>query len=197
MTLDKKKVLIAGVPVAVGATLLAVLGGLNLHRTPVSSPSGASTGGLGQAEPQNPEHERAMLEEELKQKPGHPPILFRLAEIERDAGHRDKAIAYLRQILDRDRSNQDTLLELGRELYEAGDVDGAIQATKRLLDVNPRQVDGLYNMGAIYANLGQTDLARGYWSKAVESSPASDSGRKAEDSLAKIGAPARHIPSKE
>ena len=71
---------------------------------------------------------------------------------------------------------------LGHLLLEAA----VLAETKRLLADHPDQVDGLYNIGAIYANQGNTALARQYWTKAVAADPESESGRKSADALTKI-----------
>jgi len=179
----KRKVIIAVIPLAIGIGTLLVL---NKMMSPSGTKPPASTG-TQSAVPQNPAHERAALEEELKKKPGHPPILLRLAELERDAGRPAGAVPYLRQILDQDSKNEDARLELGRMLYDTGDIEGALKETRQLLADHPNQVDGLYNLGAIYANQNRLDLAREYWSKAVAAAPTSDSGRRAKESLAKLG----------
>ena len=183
MKIDKRKVLIAAVPLAMGVGTLLILNKMMSPGGGKTTPASSSTKSV----PQNPAHERAALEEELQRKPGHPPILFRLAEMEREAGRPSGAAAYLRQILDQDSKNEEARLELGRTLYEAGDVDNAIKETKQLLTDHPQQVDGLYNLGAIYANQNRLDLARDYWSKAVATAPASESGNRARESLAKLG----------
>ena len=180
----KRKVIIAVVPIAIGVGTLLVL---NKMMSPGGSKSSPATTATQSAVPENPAHERAALEEELQKKPGHPPILLRLAELERDAGRPAGAVPYLRQILDQDPKNEDARLELGRALYDTGDVEGALKETKQLLVDHPDQVDGLYNLGAIYANQNRLDLAREYWSKAVATAPTSDSGGRARESLAKLG----------
>ena len=180
----KRKVIIAVVPIAIGVGTLFVL---NKMMSPSGSKSSPASTQTQSAVPENPAHERAALEEELRKKPGHPPILLRLAELERDAGRPSGAVPYLRQILDQDPKNEDARLELGRALYDAGDVEGALKETKQLLVDHPDQVDGLYNLGAIYANQNRLDLAREYWSKAVATAPTSDSGGRARESLAKLG----------
>ena len=179
----KKNVIIAAIALAIGLCTLLVL---NKMMSPGSKPSPAPTG-TQSAVPQNPAHERAALEEELKRKPGHPPILLRLAELEREAGRTSGAVPYLRQILEQDSKNEDARLELGRMLYDAGDVEGSLKETQQLLADHPNQVDGLYNLGAIYANQNRLDKAREYWSKAIATAPASDSGARAKESLAKLG----------
>jgi tetratricopeptide (TPR) repeat protein len=179
----KRKVIIAVVPLAIGVGTLLVL---NKMMSP-GSKSSPATAATQSAVPENPAHERAALEEELQKKPGHPPILLRLAELEREAGRPSGAVPYLRQILEQDSKNEDARLELGRMLYDTGDVEGALKETKQLLVDHPDQVDGLYNLGAIYANQNRLDLAREYWSKAIATAPTSDSGARARDSLAKLG----------
>ena len=178
-----RNVIIGVVSLSIGAVTLLVL---NKMMSPRSEPSPAKTE-TQSAVPPNPAHERAALEEELKKKPGHPPILLRLAELERDEGRPAGAVPYLRQILEQDSKNEDARLELGRALYDVGDIEGALKETKQLLADHPDQVDGLYNLGAIYANQNRLDLAREYWSKAVVTAPASDSGARARESLTKLG----------
>ena len=179
----KRKVIIAIVPLAIGIGTLVVL---NKMMSPRSESSPAKTETQSTV-PQNPAHERAALEEELKKKPGHPPILLRLAEMEREAGRPAGAVPYLRQILEQDSKNEDARLELGRVLYDTGDVEGSLKETQQLLVDHPNQVDGLYNLGAIYANQNRLDKAREYWSKAVGVAPTSESGARARESLAKLG----------
>jgi tetratricopeptide (TPR) repeat protein len=185
MKVDKKRILIAAVPVAIGAATILILNGLNSHR---ASPQASSkTTGTQTAAPENPAHERAALEEQLKSNPNHVPILLRLAELEREAGHPAGAVPYLRKILEHEPTNLDARLELGRALYEANDAAGALKETQRLLADHPGQVDGLYNLGALYANQSRLDLARQYWNEAVKADPKSDSGKLAKDGLAKLG----------
>lgn len=135
----------------------------------------------------NPEHELKELAAELQKKPGHVPILLRMAQIEHDKGALDEASGYLREAVKNEPSNQDGHLELGRVLYERNDVNGAIAETEKVLALNPNHVDALYNLGAIYANLGNRERARSFWSKAVAADPAAESSRKARDGLAKLG----------
>jgi Flp pilus assembly protein TadD len=181
MTFNKRNVWVTALSVAIGLAILLLL--TRLGRRPEASRESPATA------PQNPAHERAALEEQLKVKPDHPPILLRLAEMEREAGRTAQSVPYLHKILDADSKNEEARLELGRALYETGDVDGAIRETKQLLADHPNQVDGLYNLGAIYANLNRADLARELWSKAVATGPQTESGRKAKDGLAQLATP--------
>ena len=176
----------AAIPLAAGLGVFLFLGGLSsFHSNP--SPAPAKAVNINALPPQDPTHEKAALEEELKKKPDHAPILLRLAELARDAGQPKQAAEYLKRAVAADSNNVDARLELSRTLYEMNDVDGALAETKRLLAGHPNQIDALYNIGAIYANLGKTDLARQYWTQAVATDPNSDSGRKSSDALTRIG----------
>lgn len=132
-------------------------------------------------------HELKALEDELGKKPEHPPILFRMAQLSSELGKTADAISYLQRLVKADPTNNEGRLELGRLLYSNNDLQGAIEQTKKILDSDPKQVDALYNLGAIYANLNNPDAARGYWNRAVSSSPDSDSGKRAKDGLEKLG----------
>jgi cellulose synthase operon protein C len=134
----------------------------------------------------NNAHELAMLAEQLKRKPAHTPVLFRMAEIERQVGRPANAIKYLREILKTEPANREALLELGRALYDSGDVPSALTETRRLVEADPKNVDALYNLGAIYANSNDIEQARRYWTRAVQAAPDSDSGKRARNGLAQI-----------
>jgi len=133
------------------------------------------------------DHELKALAMQLQKKPGHVPVLMRMAQLERDKGQMKDAVTHLREVLKTEPSNSDAHLELGRLLYETGDVNGAITETEKVLVVDPAQADALYNLGAIYANLGNSQRARSYWTKASETAPSAEIGRKARESLAKLG----------
>jgi tetratricopeptide (TPR) repeat protein len=134
----------------------------------------------------NPDHELKELSVELEKKPGHTPILMRIAQIEHDQGKLEDAASHLRQVLKSEPANADAHLELGRVLYEKGDRAGGTAETERALAINPKHVDALYNLGAIYANAGDIERARSYWRSAMNADPKSDSGKQARQSLAKL-----------
>jgi Flp pilus assembly protein TadD len=198
LNIKVRNILIAVVPMAVG---LGILLGLNRLSAPKPVPASTTVAlpavDSSQAAPQDPTHEKAALEAELKKKPGHPPILLRLAEMEQAAGQATKATSYLKELVQQDPGNAEGRLELGRALFDAGDIDGAIRETERLVKDNPNHVDGLYNLGAIYANVNKLDEARAYWNRAVAAEPGSESGQKAQDGLAKISGAsvANHLPA--
>jgi tetratricopeptide (TPR) repeat protein len=134
----------------------------------------------------NPDHELKELSVELEKKPGHTPILMRIAQIEHDQGKLEDAASHLRQVLKSEPANADAHLELGRVLYEKGDRAGGTAETERALAINPKHVDALYNLGAIYANAGNVERARSYWRSAMNADPKSESGQQARQSLAKL-----------
>jgi cytochrome c-type biogenesis protein CcmH/NrfG len=172
-------------------SFLVILGSGTLFLWKATSRSEAPTGPTAAkqapAGAENLDHELKMLGSELEKKPGHTPVLMRMAQIERTQGKLEDAEGRLREVVKNEPSNPDALLELGRLLYEKGDVTGAIAETQKALDANPRHVDALYNLGAIYANTGDPIRARSYWTKAVEAAPETDSGKKAREGLARIG----------
>ena len=134
----------------------------------------------------NPAHELKELTVQLRKKPGHLPVLMRMAQIEHDQGKLADAAAHLREALVGEPGNADAHLELGRVLYEKGDRDEALKETERALVINPKHADALYNLGAIHANLGDTERARSYWDRVIASAPESESGKKARDGLARL-----------
>jgi len=135
----------------------------------------------------NTDHELKELAVQLQRKPGHTPVLMRMAQIEREKGKLDDAIGHLQEVVKNEPANAGAHLELGRILYEKGDLGGGIAETEKVLQIDPKQVDALYNLGAIYANLGNPQRARSYWVRAVEADANAESSKRARDGLAKIG----------
>lgn len=176
--------------VAVAGAIAVPLILLEKHRQAGSPPSSTSQP-AGPVSSGNPTadrvHELKALEEEIRKKPEHPPILFRMAQLASELGKDADAIGYLRRLLNAEPGNNEARLELGRLLYASNDLEGAIAETKKILESDPKQVDALYNLGAIYANLNNVEAARSYWNRAVASNPSSDSGKRAEQSLPKLG----------
>jgi tetratricopeptide (TPR) repeat protein len=176
--------------VAVAGAIAAPLILLEKHRRAGSAPSSAArpSGPISSGNPTADRvHELKALEEELVKKPEHSPILFRMAQLAGELGKSADAIGYLRRLLKTEPGNTEARLELGRLLYANNDLEGAVAETKKILDSDPKQVDALYNLGAIYANLNNVETARSYWNRAVASDPVSDSGRRAKESLPKLG----------
>lgn len=152
------------------------------------TPSTAESSTKSASPADNPDHELKELGVQLQKKPGHYPVLMRMAQIEHDQGKMADAEKHLREAAVSEPSRADVHLELGRVLYEKGDRDEALKETQKALALDPKYVDALYNLGAIYANSGDPDRTRSYWENAVKLEPESDSGKKARDGLAKLGA---------
>ena len=134
----------------------------------------------------NPAHELKELAVQLRKKPGHLPVLMRMAQIEHDQGKLADAATHLREALVSEPANADAHVQLGRVLYEKGDWNEALKETEQALAINPKHVDALYNLGAIHANFGDADRARSYWERVIESAPESESGKKAREGLARL-----------
>src|SRR5437879_1720046 len=181
---------IAGAGLAAIAVFLALSWALRLKDAPPAGKSGrvdakqaATEAGLDKR------HEAMALESELRKKPNHVPILFRLAQLARENGKNTEAVTHFRKIIELEPKNREAHLELGRTLYDIGDVTGALEQTNRILMEKPSDVDALYNVGAIYANSNKMDLARDYWTRAVKSAPNSESGQKAAEGLKRLVQP--------
>jgi cytochrome c-type biogenesis protein CcmH/NrfG len=181
----RQAILIAASLAAAGIVYLGFTQ-LNPNRTTTES-SGESESSAGTQTPEatatSDPHEWQMLQQQLEKKPGHPPILLRMAQIALGRGEPSEAARLLRQAVEQEPENVDARLELGRALYESGDVAAAIAETAKILKSDPNHVDALYNLGAIYANTNQIESATDFWQRAVASDPNSDSGRKAEIGL--------------
>lgn len=167
------------------AFCLLVLGGLWVVLDRKNSPPPAAE--VGTSVPNNTAHERAMLEQQLAKKPGHAPILLRLAQLAIAESQSQDARRKLEQLLQSEPDHVEARLELGRVCYELNDIACATKETERILSTNPHNPDALYNLGAIHANAGRMDQARQYWKKATQAAASSESGRKAMAGLRKIG----------
>ena len=91
----------------------------------------------------NPAHELKELAVQLQKKPGHLPVLMRMAQLEHDQGKLAEAEAHLREALAGEAGNADVHLELGLVLYEKGDRNEALKETERALAINPKHADAL------------------------------------------------------
>jgi tetratricopeptide (TPR) repeat protein len=152
----------------------------NLHPLPVSLPlnnTERSTNAL---------HSIKALEKELQKKPNHVPILFQLAQLSINTGKPADAERYLREVLSQEPKNLDAKLELGRALYMQGNVEGALVETQSILNESPNHADALYNLGAIYGNIHNEDMARKYWSLVIASAPDSEIARRAGQGLEQL-----------
>jgi tetratricopeptide (TPR) repeat protein len=132
------------------------------------------------------QHEGKMLSMALEKKPGHAPVLLKLAEIESENGHLQEAAGHLRRILESDPGSTDASLELGKVLFDLGDIPGAIEHTEAILKSHPKHEDALYNMGAIYANIGNRKRTQMYWNRLAGLHPGSPIAEKAQLMLTRL-----------
>ncbi len=136
----------------------------------------------------NEAHEAKVLAMALEKKPGHTPVLFKLATIEVEQGHYQDAERHLSEIVRKEPGNPEARLELGKVLFQLGDIQGAIEQTEAILKTRPSYADALYNLGAIYGNLGNRERAEHYWNTLIALDPGSENGRKAQQMLTRLQA---------
>jgi tetratricopeptide (TPR) repeat protein len=134
----------------------------------------------------NVTHEKAFLTEQLRRSPGHPPILLRLAQIERSEGDLAGARDYLRQAVMADSKEIEARLELGLVCSEMGDLACAEEQNRAVLSQVPGQADALYNLGAIFANRGDFAGARKAWTDAVRRGEPAEAVAKAREALERL-----------
>ena len=185
--MDSRRLRVAAIVSALSSGLVICFLAYRAGRSPTASPAVTSeTPTVEQPAPD--QHEGLILEEALKKKPKHTPVLLRMAQLSEASGKHAEAAVQLREILGYEPANTDAHLELGRVLFQTGDVQGAIEQTNWILDRHPEHADALYNLGAIYANVGNADYARRYWERLVGANPQSESGQRAKVMLARLSA---------
>lgn len=175
---------------AAAATLVAAAIYVPVSRYVLSkngtAPSGPSVSASPQDVAKTKEHEAKVLQAQLEKKPGHTPVLLRMAELARESGKNKEAVKHLREAVRSEPGNTEARLELGRALFDLGDAQAAIQETSAILKTNPKDTDALYNIGAIYANTGDFANAVKFWQDAIQAGAATESGKRAKESLAQI-----------
>ncbi len=182
------RLLKAFVVVAAVTAVCAVVGLRDRTRPAPHGESAAATPAAAAAPGvETPDHELKVLEAAARKKPGHAPVLFRLATLAEAAGRAEDARKYLEQILRGEPQNLEARLELGKVMFGAGDVAAALTQTNLVLKSHPDHPDALYNLGAIYGNLGDERLARENWMRLLATSPSSESGRRARQALDRLG----------
>ncbi len=172
-------ILYRGFPVRVGSAT-------SHHSTPLHQTLTQHTSIDHAKAPESDTHALKVLAMALEKKPGHTPVLFKMAKMESDEGHYQEAALHLRQIVQREPGNPEARLELGKALFQLGDVQGAITQTEEILKTHPTYEDALYNLGAIYGNLGNRERALSYWKRLAALDPRSESGQKAQQMMSKL-----------
>lgn len=192
----KRRILGSLLLVAVAAAAVILYRGLPVWKRPAAPVQNAALQAKSQQSvPHKPqvseEHEAKVLAMALQKKPGHTPVLFKLAMIESGEGHLQDAARHLREIVHREPGNSEARLELGRVLFQLGDIQGAVEQNEEILKTHPAYEDALYNLGAIYGNLGNKERAAEYWKRLIALDPRSEGGQKAKQMLSQLqtGAP--------
>jgi tetratricopeptide (TPR) repeat protein len=131
-------------------------------------------------------HEEQMLVEALRKKPDHVPVLLRMAGIAAAKRQYTQAIEHLNQAVGHDPRSVEVRLERGRVLFEIGKIPEAIADMQAILKDHPDNAEALYNLGAIYGNVGNREMAEKFWGKLIASKPESESGRRAKTLIAEL-----------
>ena len=180
------------IAVSAGVGLLMIAAGWWISRPSTkASPARTRQAAPMAPAPGNLPHEKAFLAAELSKKPGHAPVLLRLAQVEREMGQLAEARKHLEQAIAGNENLTEARIELSRVAYEMGDVTTALEQNRAVLRQDPRQTDALYNLGAISANLGNLEQARKYWKDAVAAGAGTASGRKSAEALRTLDEQAR------
>ena len=103
--IDRKWALMAGFVVLIGAGTLFLLRLTSQAEAPVEKKAPVAV-------QDNPAHELKELAVQLQKKPGHLPVLMRMAQIEHDQGKLAEAVTHLREALASEPGNADVHMEL-------------------------------------------------------------------------------------
>jgi tetratricopeptide (TPR) repeat protein len=103
------------------------------------------------------------------------------------ASHKmDEAIIYYEKILERDKKRSDIYFSLSLIYFIKKDFVKAEDQNKKVLNYDLQNQMALYNIGAIAATQGDVDKAKKFWDQVIKINPQSETGRLAEESLAKL-----------
>jgi tetratricopeptide (TPR) repeat protein len=131
-------------------------------------------------------HEMAILEDRLAKDPADAEALRRSAVLLQEAHQPAEAAVRYRRLLALDPRDRQAWLDLANVAAETGDTDGALAATEGLLAAFPDDPEGLWNLGAIHANAGRFEEARGAWRRATEQTADPEIARRAAEALEQI-----------
>jgi tetratricopeptide (TPR) repeat protein len=103
------------------------------------------------------------------------------------ASHKmDEAIIYYEKILERDKKRSDIYFSLSLIYFIKKDFVKAEDQNKKVLNYDLQNQMALYNIRAIAATQGDVDKAKKFWDQVIKINPQSETGRLAEESLAKL-----------
>lgn len=103
----------------------------------------------------------------------HPPIALKLAQLFSEKKDYLEAVRYYKifLLIDTTSVSGEVRLDLSRAWYLAGQGDSARVVLQSILEENPDHQGGLYNLGALEANLGNSEDAQRIWKELIEKYP--------------------------
>ena len=118
--------------------------------------------------------------------PGDHEASLELAGLLQDAHLAAEAIEHFERVLGEDPSNRQAWLDLADSYGMQQQWDDVRSAMTRMLTTHDGDPSAAYNIGVAYANSGDLDLAREWWTKAMDQQVDAGVSELAESSLAQI-----------
>ena len=97
--------------------------------------------------------------------------LYGVAMLLMDRGHREKAVAKLKEILELDPGFCDAHIQLGHVFLDDGQVEDAIGEFSYVIKCDPNSNDAKLGLGMAYAKKGENDKAMEYFQSAMQLNP--------------------------
>lgn len=104
----------------------------------------------------------------LASSPGDNDMLFSLALLERERGHKEKALHYYREILASGHESPEVLNNMGNLHFLLGSPEKAIEYYDRAIDLTDKSAASHYNLGQVHLDAFEFDLARLEFTEAAE-----------------------------
>jgi tetratricopeptide (TPR) repeat protein len=97
--------------------------------------------------------------------------VYGIATLLMDRGHREKAVAKLREVLELDPGFCDAHIQLGHVYLEDGQVEDAIGEFSYVIKCDPNSNDAKLGLGMAHAKKGEADKAMEYFQSALQLNP--------------------------
>jgi len=123
------------------------------------------------------------FEDSLKHNPNDSQLLLQLAHLLNDSGFKEKAIERYNDYLKVDSKNADVMVDKGVCYYELQRFDEAISSMGNALKIKPNHQIAQLNLGIVNMTVGNTDKAKEWWKKAIQTDPTTEVGKKAKELL--------------
>ena len=128
----------------------------------------------------------AKLKEDFEKNPEDTLALKNYADFLSASHKMDDAITYYEKILMVDPKRADIHFALAVIYFNKQDFMKCENENNKVLDFDPKNQMALYNLGAIAATKGETGKAKDFWIKVIEIDPQSETGKLAEQSIARL-----------